>query len=194
MRYMFFCFSLQKAIMRRSYLENFHLKNRTESSLNAFKKHKNFCSRLYKKERKKFCNSLDPSLVKDNKLFLKTVKPCVSIKGDHGSNIQFVERNEILQDNQKIADELNTFFKDKVSNLNINENTYILNHDSGNLLDSFDKAICKYKFHPSILLIKIKLENKKFFHFNSYQILGSRKKLKNLILKRQLLSNLKYQK
>ena len=140
--------------MRRSYQEKVHFKNRTENPLKNFKKHKSFCSWLYKTERKKFFDSLNPSFVKDIKLFWKTVEPFVSNKGDHGSNIQLVEGYEILQLN-----ELNTFFKNKVSNLNIIENMYILNHVSGNLSDPFDKAICKYKFHPSILLIKIKLGN-----------------------------------
>ena len=57
--------------------------------------------------------------------------------------MQLVEGNELLQDDQKIADELNTFFKNAVSNLNINENTYIRNPDSGNPSDPVDKAICK---------------------------------------------------
>ena len=38
---------------------------------------------MYKKGRKKFFNSLNPSLLKDNKLFSKTVKPFFSSKGDH---------------------------------------------------------------------------------------------------------------
>ena len=46
---------LRKAMMRRSYLEKVYFKNRTEKSLRAFKKQKNFCSRLYKKEKKNFC-------------------------------------------------------------------------------------------------------------------------------------------
>ena len=40
----------------------------------------------------------------------------------YGSNIQLVEGNALLQDGQKIADELNISFKNAVSNLNINEN------------------------------------------------------------------------
>ena len=86
-------------------------------------------------------------------------------KGDRGSNIQLVEDNELLQYDQKIADELNNFFKNAVSNLDVNENKYVINHDSGNFSDPVDKTICKYKFHPSILLIKTKLENQKRFSF-----------------------------
>ena len=40
---------LRKAIMRRSYLENVHYKNKSGKSFKAHKKQKNFCSRLYKK-------------------------------------------------------------------------------------------------------------------------------------------------
>ena len=87
--------ALRKAIMRRSYLENVYFKNRTENSLRAFEKQKSFCSRLYKKESKRFFNSLNLSFVKDNKLFWKTVKPFFSNKGDHGANIQLDEDNEL---------------------------------------------------------------------------------------------------
>ena len=166
-----------------------HLRNRTENSLRAFKKRKSFCSRLYKKERKNFLNSLNPSFLKDNKLFWETVKPFFSNKGDHGSNLQLVKDNELLQDDQKIADELNTFFKNAVSNLNINENTYIINHNSGNLSNPVDKAICKYKFHPSILLIKSKLENQKLFSFQPISKFDMEKEIQNIDLKKATTKN-----
>ena len=52
--------SLQNALMKRFYLEKVCFKNRTENSFKAFKKQKNYCSRLYKKERKKVFNNLNP--------------------------------------------------------------------------------------------------------------------------------------
>ena len=57
--------ALRKAIMKRSYLEKLYFKNRTENSLKTYKKQKNYCSRLYKKERKELFNNLNPSFVKD---------------------------------------------------------------------------------------------------------------------------------
>ena len=98
---------------------------------------------------------------------------------------------------KKLLTKLNTFFKNAASNLNINKSTYIINHDSRNPSDPIDKAICKYKFHQNILLIKYKLENQRFFCFKPYQNFTWRKKFKILILKRQLLrslSNLKFKK
>lgn len=115
------------------------------------------------KEKKNF-NSLNPSIVKNKKLFWKTVKPIKTVK-TVVSNIQLVEGNELLQDDQQLADKLNTFFENAVSELSKNENTYIINHYSGSFSFPVDKAIYKYKFHSNILLIRSKLENQIFFLF-----------------------------
>ena len=142
--------------MKRSYLENLHLKKRADHSLRNYTKQKKYCSKLYKKERKNFFNNLNTSFVLDNKLFWKTVKPFFSNKGSHRGNIQLVEGDKLLQDDSEVAEELNNFFKEAVSTLDVNENSYILNPDSINISDPIEKAISKYKFHPSILLINIK--------------------------------------
>ena len=91
--------------------------------------------------------------MRDNKLFEKTVETFFWNNGDHGSNIQLV-KGEFLQDDQKTANELKTFFKNAVSDLKINENSYILNHNSDIISIPVYKATCKYKFH----LVKSKLK------------------------------------
>ena len=101
-------------------------------------------------------------------------------------NIQFVEDNELLQDNQKIADELNTFCKNEVSNVNINENT---DYDSGNLADQVNKAICKCKFHPSNLLIKSKLENRNLFSFQPILKFDMEEEIQNMDIKKATTKN-----
>ena len=118
---------LRKAIMRRSYLEKIYFKKRTVDSLTKYKKQKNYCSRLYKKERKKFFDNLNPSIVEDNKTFWKTVKPFLTNKGSKGGNIKLVEKGELLQEDSLIAEEFNNFFKNAVSSLDINENSFIIN-------------------------------------------------------------------
>ena len=58
--------------MERSYLGKVYLKDRTERKLiKNPQKQKNFSSRLYQKERKKFFNNLNPSFMKDNNFFWK---------------------------------------------------------------------------------------------------------------------------
>ena len=66
--------------MEISQLENIHKKTLNEKSLKAQKKQKNYVSRLYKKEKKMLFNSLNRSVVSDNRKFWKTVKPFVPIK------------------------------------------------------------------------------------------------------------------
>ena len=95
------------------------------------------------------------------------MKPFFSNKGDLGPNIKLVEKNELIQNDQEIANELNTFFKDTVSNLNINKNPYIINQVSDDSLDPVEKCINKYKFYPSILLIKNRIKVQNLFSFHA---------------------------
>ena len=156
---------LRKAIMRRSYLEKMYFKKRTVDSLTKYKKQKNYCSRLYKKERKKFFDNLNPSIVEDNKTFWKTVKPFLTNKGSKGGNIKLLEKGELLQEYSLIAEEFNNFFKNTVSSLDKNENSFIINNEAASIYDPIEKAISKYKFHPSILLIKETIKSKYHFSF-----------------------------
>ena len=157
--------------------------------MKAYKKQKNFCSRLYKKERKRFFNNLNPSFVTDNKLFWKRFKPLFSNKGNYGSQIKFVEKDEILQDDDLIAKELNKFFKNAVSTLNIKENRLITNRSSDGITDPIDKAIGKYKFHPSIPLKRKYLKNHDVFSFKTVELGDIEKELNNINPKKATASN-----
>ena len=53
-----------------------------------------------------------------------------------------------MQDDDLIAKELNKFFKNAMSTLNIKENRFITNRSSDGITNPIDKAIKKYKFHP----------------------------------------------
>ena len=57
--------------MRRSQLEIRHLKTTTQTDLKLYKKLKNFFSKLYKKERRKYYESLDSKNILDSKKFWK---------------------------------------------------------------------------------------------------------------------------
>ena len=72
--------TLRKTIMRRSQLETKYLKSKTQTDLKLYKKHKNFCSKLYKRERRKYYESLDMKNVLDSKKFWKTMGPFLSDK------------------------------------------------------------------------------------------------------------------
>ena len=87
--------------MKRSQLENIYNKTLTEKSLKAYKNQKNYVSRLYKKERKMFFNSLNSSVISDNQKFWKTVKPLFSNRGSYGNKIKLVENEEIIDDDRR---------------------------------------------------------------------------------------------
>ena len=63
--------TLRKAIMCKSQLETKYLKTKTQTNLKLYKKHKNFCGKLYKRERRKYCEFLDTKNVLDSKKFLE---------------------------------------------------------------------------------------------------------------------------
>ena len=101
----------------------------------------------------------------NNKLFWKTIKPFFSNNGSHTGNIKLAEGDKQQQDNIGVVEELNNFFKEAVSTLNVNENSNIINPDSINISDAIEKAISKHKFHPSILLFNDKIVNQDKFSF-----------------------------
>ena len=57
--------------MKRSQLEKIRWKTLTEKSLKAYKKQKNYISRLYHKERKILFDSLNSSFVSDNRKIMQ---------------------------------------------------------------------------------------------------------------------------
>ena len=175
---------LRKAIMRRSKLEKIYLKKQAKESLKAYKKQKNYCSKLYKKERKKFFDNFNTSVVSDNKTFWKVIKPFFTNKSTFGINIKLTEKEEILKDDTEIAEALNHFFSNAVKSLNIAENTYITNRVPDNLKDPVTRAIEKFKTHPSVLIIKDKIFQGNKFSFIEVSQSELEKEIKNLNVKK----------
>ena len=120
--------TLRKAIMKRSFLEKVYLKKTDNHPLRTYKNQAKYCSKLYKKERKKNFNNLNPQFVSHNKLFWKTVKALFSNKGSYNANIKLTDKENFFQNDRKVAETLNSFFKNALSSLKLNENSFVL-HD-----------------------------------------------------------------
>ena len=88
--------TLRKAIMRRSYLEGKYYKTGDPEMGRLYRKQRNFCSRLYKKERKKYYTRLDIRKVTDNKRFWTTMKPFLTDKGINSDKITLIENDKVL--------------------------------------------------------------------------------------------------
>ena len=85
-----------------------------------------------------------------------------------------------MQEDDLIAKELNEFFKNDVSALNIKENSFITNMKSDDITDPIDEASDKYKFRASILLIEKHLENRDIFSFQIAEIGDIEKEINNI--------------
>ena len=130
-------------------------------------------------------NNFNSSLVTENKLFWDTIKPFFSNKEIYGAHIKLVEKNEVFQDDDLIAKKLDVFFKNAVSTLNANGNTFIANRTLDALTDLIEKAIGKCKFHPSIFLIQKQFERSNIFSFKTVEVSDIEKKLTTSTQKRQ---------
>ena len=145
--------ALRKSIATRSRLENKYYKNKSCESLRAYRKQKNFCSRLYKKERKKYYRELDVKNVTDNKKFWKTAKPFFSDKGTGKTDIILIEDNNIFQEDSEVAKILDDFFSNAVKSLNIDIPSEFINEKYTVSEDEIENILSKYSNHPSIKLI-----------------------------------------
>ena len=101
--------ALKKAIADRSRWENRYYKCKTDASLRAYKKQKIFCSKLYKKERKKYYTNLDLKKITNSNKFWKTTKPFLSDKGTNENNIALIEGEEFFQEDYEVVKILGIF-------------------------------------------------------------------------------------
>ena len=144
--------------MKRSYLEKVYFKRKTPDSSKKIKKQKNYCRRLYKKERELCFEILDPRRISGNKSFRKNIQTFFSEKRKISNKITLVDNKEnTIFDDHLVSEELNKFFENATRGLEINENSHIVDTDS-NEINPVEKAIHKSRNHPSVLLIKSTLK------------------------------------
>ena len=162
---------LRKAIMKRSELETRFHRTKNPTDQLAYKKQRNFVSRLYKKERKRYYNGLDIRKITDNKKFWATMNPLFS--GRSSSNhVNAIEINDkIITEDAEIAQNMNNYFANSVKNLDIQENRFLL-QETRNFLDPIETIIRKYELHPSIKKIREKVypSNFSFSEVSSHEI------------------------
>ena len=103
------------------------------------------------------------SWVVGNKKFWKVVKPLFNEKGSRVSNeVVLLGKYKILRDDNKVAKEFHSYFNSIVSSLGITENEYTIQKNIASS-EPLDRAIVKFQFHPSILLIKSKTNKSNSF-------------------------------
>ena len=89
---------LSKAIMTRSRLKNKFHKNPDNDNKVKYKKQRNYCVNLVKKEKKKYYDKLNINNITSNKTFWNTMKPFFSDKCKSNNKITLIEGDTIISD------------------------------------------------------------------------------------------------
>ncbi len=90
--------TLSKEFMHRSKLKNKYHKNPTEINKLLYKKQRNFCVNLLRKQKKNYYNNSDIKIFADNRKFWQRIKPLFSEKNKLCRNITLVENGIIISD------------------------------------------------------------------------------------------------
>ena len=121
--------TLRKAIATRSRLQNRFFRNKTYENKSAYVKQRNYCSRLYKSERKKYYSNLDIKFLTD-KRFWNIMKPFFS-EGITPNSITLIEEDKIMSSDVDVATKFifcrccyNTEYKYTTEYLNQTVDTY----------------------------------------------------------------------
>ena len=171
--------ALRKAVMLRSRLRNRYNKNQTVENWNKFRKQRNSCVELFRKEKRNYYSNLDISLITDNKKIWKPVTPFFSDKLLSKSKIVLIENETIISNDVEVAETMNEFFVTVTDSLGINENSNYENATEG-IIDPVDRAVRKFSNHPSILKIKDHFQNSGSFYFQKVTPDAVDKEVRNL--------------
>ena len=96
-------------MMNRSQLETKYRKQPTDINSERYRRQKNFCSKLYKKERKKYYSRLDLKQFTDNKMFWQNMKPFLSDKNKATEKVKLVSDDKLMT--LKLLKNLTSFLK-----------------------------------------------------------------------------------
>ena len=96
------------------------------------------------------------------------MKPFLSEKCTYASKISLVHNDNVISDDQELADTFNNFFEQTVDNLGIQEYQSDHNIDINSISDDpIVYAIAKYKNHPSIIMINENVSFESRFSFTA---------------------------
>ena len=96
-------------MVRTQFLNNFRKGNSFINEL-AYKRQRNFCTRLIKKIKRNFYNNLNVNQTTDNKSFCKTVKTSFTEKTLKGEKIVLVENDTTFLKENKVAEIFLSYF------------------------------------------------------------------------------------
>ena len=109
------------------------------------------CVTLLRKAKKKYYTDLKMSDIIDSKKFRKNLKPIFGNKNKGNKIMTLVEGNEVITNEEKLAQTFSEYFVNIVLSLGIT--SFRENNDDVNN-DNIDNTITKFEGYPSIVAIK----------------------------------------
>ena len=126
--------------------------------MKAMGHYRNLCVSIRRKAKRSYYENLDLKDITDSKKFLAAGKPLFSNKVKSTEYIRLEENGKIISNDEESAGIFNEFFVNIVPKSGIHTNHSFLK-DTENENDPIEKAIAKYKNHPSIISINNFMEN-----------------------------------
>ena len=160
--------TLSQAFSTRARLKNKKQKYPTQRNEDLYRKQRNYCVSLLRKEKKNHYNNIKLSVMKDQKNFYDIVKPKFTGKSKLKEKITLIENDELISDEGKVAEILNNNFVDAVPNLGIEKKVYVKEKEttaSKTMEQKIDDILEGYKSHPSIVMIKNRVTVTTKFNF-----------------------------
>ena len=137
-----------------------------------------------KKEKENFfLPTLIQKNIADGKTFLQTVKPFFSDKALDSDQITLINNDEIISDDENIAETFKNFFSNNVKNLNLKVDENLLNQNLEFIEELLLRAIKHYEDHPSVKGIERNV-GRRNFSFSFATFTDIEQELKNLNLKK----------
>ena len=133
--------------MLRSRLKNNFNKQRSDENWDNCKKQKNFCVKLLRQTKEKYFSDINVKSISDKK-FWKTKKPFFSSKGLNTNNMMLVEDNEIVREEEIIANIMNNYFTNITTHLKLKPTKIDPKANLESIIDTFH-------MHESVQRIKL---------------------------------------
>ena len=152
---------LSKAIMHRSRLKNIHNKTQTKESWEAFKRQRNKCVAIKRKNVRTYFSHLADNNGLNNKKFWSAVKPFLTDKSTKRSQeIILNSDDKIVKDSREVTEILNNYFTDIIE-ITTGKKPRILPCTQDGIVNDniLDEIIFRFKDHPSVKHNKSKIAN-----------------------------------
>ena len=146
----------QKAIYTKNRLKNKMNKNPTEKNITAYKRQRNLCVSVRRKNIKSFLNNLTKTSPITNKKFWTFINPFLTNKGFlDNKDITLIEENKIITSERELAKTFNEHYINIIEKSSEIKPKDISQHDKNQNIHKTIREIVKFhENHPSIFQIK----------------------------------------